>query len=167
MYTNKKDLKERKELLPYDVLGRSLSQAAFFPTDLKALLEGIEKPLIMLSDNEDIEVLKQADLIISSKGLDEISMLKRYTNKPLLFKDDFFDEYQLLEALVYGADGVFFAKGFSKKLVDFAHHLGLFAAIRVDGKIALLKAVAADFDIFFAAKKLLSALPEGKIGLEL
>jgi indole-3-glycerol phosphate synthase len=79
-------------------------------------------------------------------------MVRRYVNMPLLRKDFIIDKYQLVEALVYGADYVLLiAKALSRKelkeLYDYALHLGLEVLVEVHDKADLIKAMFAGANI--------------------
>lgn len=174
----KQDLKERKKKLPYDVLGRSLSSNPFFPKDVKKALKRIEKEIKIIAEvkkaspskgviRENFDPLnialnyeKNNATAISvltephffEGALENLSLIRRYTKLPLLRKDFIFDEYQILEALVYGADFILLiAKMLStkelKKLLEFTRHLGLEALVEIHDKEDLSKAIFAGADI--------------------
>jgi len=109
-------------------------------------------------------------------------MLRRYVSTPLLRKDFIIDEYQILEAAVYGADFILLiAKALSKKelkrLLEYAWHLGLDALVEIHDKEDLTKAIFAGADIIGInhrnletfkmdmklSEKLISLIPNGKI----
>lgn len=174
----KQDLKERKKKLPYDMLGRSLSSNPFFPKDVKKALKRIEKEIKIIAEvkkaspskgviRENFDPLnialnyeKNNAAAISvltephffEGALENLSLIRRYTKLPLLRKDFIFDEYQILEALVYGADFILLiAKMLStkelKKLLEFTRHLGLEALVEIHDKEDLSKAIFAGADI--------------------
>ncbi len=174
----KQDLKERKKKLPYDMLGRSLSSNPFFPKDVKKALKRIEKEIKIIAEvkkaspskgviRENFDPLnialnyeKNNATAISvltephffEGALENLSLIRRYTKLPLLRKDFIFDEYQILEALVYGADFILLiAKMLSikelKKLLEFTRHLGLEALVEIHDKEDLSKAIFAGADI--------------------
>lgn len=174
----KEELKKRKITLPYDMLGRSLAVNPFFPKNVYKALKREHKEIKIIAEikkaspskgmiREDFEPLsialnyeKNGAAAISvltepfffQGGLENLSIIRRYTQIPLLRKDFIFDEYQLLEALVYGADFVLLiAKILStkelKKLLEFARHLGLEALIEIHDKEDLSKAILAGADI--------------------
>lgn len=81
-------------------------------------------------------------------NLEYISHIRRYVPMPLLRKDFIVDKYQILEALVYGADFILLiAKALSKKelkeLYEYALHLGLEVLVEIHDKADLLKAMFA------------------------
>ncbi|HEH4505784.1 TPA: indole-3-glycerol phosphate synthase TrpC [Campylobacter coli] len=174
----KEDLKERKARLPYDMLGRSLASNPFFPKDVKAALKRIEKEVRIIAEvkkaspskgviRENFDPLdialkyeKNGAAAISvltephffQGSLEYLSMIRRYTRTPLLRKDFIFDEYQILEALVYGADFVLLiARMLSikelKRLLEFTRHLGLEALVEIHDKEDLSKAIFSGADI--------------------
>lgn len=174
----KEDLKERKAQLPYDVLGRSLASNPFFPKDVKAVLKRIENEVRIIAEvkkaspskgviRENFDPLdialkyeKNGAAAISvltephffQGSLEYLSMIRRYTRAPLLRKDFIFDEYQILEALVYGADFVLLiARMLSmkelKRLLEFTRHLGLEALVEIHDKEDLSKAIFSGADI--------------------
>ena len=162
----KEDLKERKLKLPYDMLGRSLASNPFFPKDVIKALKRVEKEVKIIAEvkkaspskgviREDFDPLsialnyeknKAAAISVLTEphffkgSLEYLSLIRRYTQIPLLRKDFIFDEYQILEALVYGAD-------FVLKLLEFARHLGLEALVEIHDKEDLSKAIFAGADI--------------------
>ena len=81
-----------------------------------------------------------------------ISFIRRYTNTPILRKDFIIDRYQILEALVFGADFVLLIarvlKGdYLRELLEFARHLGLDALVEIHDEDDLKKAIFAGADI--------------------
>ena len=85
-------------------------------------------------------------------NLDYISFIRRYTNTPILRKDFIIDRYQILEALVFGADFVLLIarvlKGdYLRELLEFARHLGLEALVEIHDEDDLKKAIFAGADI--------------------
>lgn len=174
----KEDLEARKKALPYDMLGRSLASNPFFPKDVIRTLRREKSEMKIIAEvkkaspskgviRENFEPLSIA--LNYEKGgaaaisvltephffegaLEYLSLIRRYTQVPLLRKDFIFEEYQLLEALVYGADFVLLiARMLStkalKKLLEFARHLGLEALVEIHSKEDLSKAIFAGADI--------------------
>jgi len=81
-----------------------------------------------------------------------LGAVRRYTSIPLLRKDFIIDKYQLVEALAYGADFVLLiAKALGrkelKKLLQYAHHLGLEVLVEIHDKTDLIKAIFAGANI--------------------
>jgi len=108
--------------------------------------------------------------------------IRRYVGTPLLRKDFIVSEYQLVEALVYGADFVLLiAKALSKKelkdLLNYTWHLGMNALVEIHDKEDLKKAIFAGADIIGInhrnletfemdmklSEKLIPLIPNGKI----
>jgi indole-3-glycerol phosphate synthase len=175
----KEDLKKRKKEYPLDLLGRSLAYNPFVPKDvISALKSTKDNPYRIIAEikkaspskgiiREDFEPVSIAQAyergdasalsILTEphffKGDKEyLGAVRRYTSIPLLRKDFIVDKYQLVEALVYGADFVLLiAKALSRKelkeLVSYAHHLGLEALVEIHDKVDLIKAIFAGANI--------------------
>ena len=205
----KDDLEIKKSKLSFDELGRSLAYNPFMPRPVKpALKSSAGDPLRIISeikkaspskgiiradfDPLDIAVKYEnaganAFSILTEphwfKGdLEYISQVRRYTKTPILRKDFIVDEYQILEALVYGADFILLiAKVLSraelKKLYEFAVHLGLEVLVEIHDKDDLTKAIFAGAGIIGInhrnlqtfevdinlSKNLIPLIPNGKI----
>ena len=169
----KEDLEKRKVDYGIDWLGRSLAYNPYQPRDVRSALTSTkEEPIRIIAEvkkaspskgviREDFDPLEIAN-IYSNSGANAISVLtephffqgnleyltgiRRYENTPLLRKDFIVDEYQLLEALVYGADFVLLiAKALSTKemkhLYDRALQLGLDVLVEIHDKDDLKKAM--------------------------
>lgn len=205
----KADLEKRKVDYPIEWLGRSLAYNPFTPKDvIEALKATEENPYRIIAEikkaspskgliREDFEpvVIGQeyerggADAlsILTEphyfKGDKEfLGMVRRYTSIPILRKDFIIDKYQLVEALVYGADFVLLiAKALSRKelkeLVSYTHHLGMEALVEIHDKLDLVKAIFAganiiginhrDLETFKVdislSERLIPLIPNGKI----
>lgn len=159
----KEDLLIRQKKLPFDLLGKSLSHNPFMPKDvLKALKSTSDEPLKIIAEvkkaspskgviREEFDPVNIA--VEYEKGganafsvltepryfmgdIEYITQIRRYTNKPILRKDFIIDKYQILEALVYGADFILLiAKALSKnelkELLAYSHRMGLEALVEV------------------------------------
>jgi len=169
----KEDLEKRKEQFPPEWLGKSLAFNPFPPRDVKQYLTSTpdEKVRIIAEVKkaspskgiirEDFDPLVIAQSY-SNAGANAISVLtephyfkgdleyltgiRRYVPTPLLRKDFIVDKYQILEALVYGADFILLiAKALEKKelreLYDYALHIGLEVLVEVHDKDDLKKAM--------------------------
>ncbi len=84
--------------------------------------------------------------------LEYLAGIRRYASIPLLRKDFIVSKYQLVEALVYGADFVLLiAKALSRKelkeLLEYTRHLGMEALVEIHDKKDLTKAIFAGADI--------------------
>ncbi len=203
------DLEKRKVDFPMEWLGRSLAYNPFMPKDVHAALKSTEEnPYRIIAEvkkaspskgviREDFDpmVIAQA---YEKGGADALSiltephyfqgdkeylgMVRRYVSIPLLRKDFIVDKYQLVEALVYGADYVLLiAKALSRKelkaLLEYAHHLGLEVLVEIHDKKDLIKAIFAGANIIGInhrnletfemdmklSEKLIPLIPNGKI----
>ncbi len=202
-------VKEREKQMPLDWLGRSLAYNPYVPRDVKEYLTSTpDNPYRIIAEvkkaspskgviREDFDPLAIAQAY-EKAGADAISVLtepfffqgdieyltgiRRYTGTPLLRKDFIFCEYQLVEALVYGADFVLLiAKMLSKKelkdLLNYTWHLGMNALVEIHDKEDLKKAIHAGADIIGInhrnletfemdmqlSEKLIPLIPNGKI----
>jgi len=114
--------------------------------------------------------------------LEYLAGIRRYVSTPLLRKDFIVDEYQVLEALVYGADFILLiAKALSKKelksLLEYTWRLGMEALVEIHDKEDLIKAIFAGANIIGVnhrnldtfemdmglSEKLMPLIPNGKI----
>jgi len=167
------DLEKRKKDLPLDLLGRTLSSNPFTPRDVKPFLTSTkEDPIRIISEvkkaspskgiiKEDFDPIAIAQAY-SNSGASAISVLtephyfqgnleyltaiRRYVPTPLLRKDFIVDKYQIVEALVYGADFILLiAKSLGtkelKELYEYALHLGLEVLVEIHDKEDLTKAM--------------------------
>jgi indole-3-glycerol phosphate synthase len=205
----KDDLEKRKVDFPIDWLGRSLAYNPFIPKDVKSALRSTpENPYRIIAEvkkaspskgiiREDFDPVLIAQAY-EKGGADALSiltephyfkgdkeylgMIRRYSSLPLLRKDFIVDKYQLVEALVYGADFVLLiAAALSKKelkeLYEYARHLGLDVLVEIHDKSDLIKAMFAGADIvginhrnletfemdMGLSEKLIPLIPNGKI----
>ena len=167
------DVEKRKKDLPLDLLGRSLSSNPYAPRDVKPYLTATEEePIRIIAEvkkaspskgviKEDFDPIAIAQEY-SANGANAISVLtephyfqgnldyltaiRRYVPTPLLRKDFILDKYQIVEALVYGADFILLiAKSLStknlKELYEYALHLGLEVLVEIHDKEDLTKAM--------------------------
>ena len=205
----KEDLKKREKDFPLEWLGRSLAYNPYPPRDVKEYLRSTkEDPYKIIAEvkkaspskgviREDFDPIFIAQEY-SNAGANAISVLtephffqgdieyltaiRRYVPTPLLRKDFIISEYQLVEALVYGADFVLLiAKALSKKelkdLLNYTWHLGMNALVEIHDKEDLTKAIFAGADIIGInhrnletfemdmelSSKLIPLIPNGKI----
>ena len=205
----KEDLKERKAKYSMDWLGRSLSFNPFMPRDIKPYLTATkENPYRIIAEvkkaspskgiiREDFDPLfiakeyekggASAISVLTEphyfKGdIEYLTGIRRYVGTPLLRKDFIVDEYQVLEALVYGADFLLLiAKALSKKelksLLEYTWRLGMEALVEIHDKEDLTKAIFAGANIIGVnhrnletfemdmnlTEKLMPLIPNGKI----
>lgn len=169
----KYDLERRKQEISLDLLGRSLASNPFPPRDVKPYLTSTkEEPIRIIAEvkkaspskgiiKEDFDPIKIAQSYSNSganaisvltephyfKGdLEYLTQIRRYVPTPLLRKDFIVDKYQILEALVYGADFILLiAKALStkelKELYEYALHVGLEVLVEIHDKEDLTKAM--------------------------
>ena len=175
----KDDLEKRKIEFPMDWLGRSLAYNPFIPKDVKNRLKSTkDNPYKIIAEIKKASpskgiIKKDFDPIMIAKeyelgGADALSILtephyfqgdkeylgiiRRYVPIPLLRKDFIIDKYQILEALVYGADFILLiAMALSskklKELLNYTRHLGMEALVEIHNKADLTKAIFAGADI--------------------
>ena len=205
----KDDLEKRKIEYPLEWLGRSLAFNPFVPKDVQGFLRATEdNPYRIIAEvkkaspskgiiREDFDPILIAQQYTEG-GADALSvltephyfqgdkeylgMIRRYTHLPLLRKDFIVDKYQLVEALVFGADFVLLiAKALTRKelkeLYEYSLHLGLEVLVEVHDKSDLVKAMFAGANIIginhrnletfkmdmTLSEKLIPLIPNGKI----
>lgn len=205
----KEDLEQRKAEFSLDWLGRSLAFNPFPPRDVRKVLTSTKEDRVKIIAEvkkaspskgiirEDFDPLLIAD-IYSKNGADAISVLtephyfkgnleyltqiRRYVPTPLLRKDFIVDKYQIVEALVYGADFILLiAKALStkelKELYEYALHVGLDVLVEIHDIEDLKKAMSAGAHIIginhrnletfemdmTLCEKLIPMIPNGKI----
>ncbi|WP_345985035.1 indole-3-glycerol phosphate synthase TrpC [Sulfurimonas sp. HSL-1656] len=175
----KEDLARREKEYSMDWLGRSLAFNARAPRPVIPHLKATEEePYRIISEvkkaspskgviREDFDPVAIAQAyergganaisILTEPhyfqgSLDYLAEIRRYASIPLLRKDFIVSKYQLVEALVYGADFVLLiAKALSRKelkeLLDYTRHLGMEALVEIHDKTDLTKAIFAGADI--------------------
>jgi indole-3-glycerol phosphate synthase len=205
----KEDLVIREKQFPLEWLGRSLAFNARQPRDIHEYLRSSEEePYRIIAEvkkaspskgviREDFDPLEIAQAY-ERGGANAISVLtephffqgdleylagiRRYVGTPLLRKDFIVSKYQILEALVYGADFILLiAKALSRKelkeLLNYSRHLGMEALVEIHDKTDLTKAIFAGADIIGInhrnletfemdmelCHKLIPLIPNGKI----
>ncbi len=205
----KDDLRQKELEYPLDWLGRSLAYNPFPPRDVKKVLQTTQDdPYKIIAEvkkaspskgviREDFDPLliakeyekgRASALSILTEphffqgNIEYITQIRRYVPMPLLRKDFIVSKYQLVEALVYGADFVLLiAKALSqselKELLEFTRHLGMEALVEIHDKDDLKKAIFAGSDIIginhrnletfemdmSLCEKLIPLIPNGKI----
>ena len=175
----KADLEKREKEYTMEWLGRSLAFNARQPRDVFPYLTSTEEePYRIISEvkkaspskgviREDFDPLAIAQgyergganaiSVLTEphyfKGdLEYLAGIRRYVSIPLLRKDFIVSKYQLLEALVYGADFVLLiaaalGRKELKELLQYTRHLGMEALVEVHDKSDLTKAIYAGADI--------------------
>lgn len=216
-------IESQKEILPFDLLGRSLSYNPYpprffevFPTLLDSVSLGstflystsldstfldsaspfLDSTLlgklcalqIRAFDFADfahlqshinaknvkiifLDIARDSRAKPSGEGLECISYLRHYTDSLIVLRDCFLDSYQILQAVVFGADAVCFSH-FSlqsrlKELVDFASHLGLASLLESQNLADIKNGIFAKVSGFYLLEKcvseLASLIPKRKI----
>lgn len=172
-------VKKREKDFPLEWLGRSLAFNARVPRDVYPYLRSTEdNPYRIIAEvkkaspskgviREDFDPLTIAQNY-EKGGASAISVLtephyfqgdleylagiRRYVSIPILRKDFIVTKYQILEAMVYGADFILLiaaalSKSELKELLNYTRHLGLEALVEVHDKTDLIKAIYAGSDI--------------------
>lgn len=175
----KEDLEKRKKDFGMEWLGRSLAYNPYAPRDVKSVLTSTEDNKyriiaevkkaspskgVIREDFDPISIAKEyeagfADALsvltephFFQGNLEYLPQIRRYVPMPLLRKDFIVDEYQIVEALVYGADFVLLiAKALSsselKRLYEYALNVGLEVLVEIHDKEDLKKAMFAGASI--------------------
>ncbi len=205
----REDLAIRQKEYTIDWLGRSLAFNARAPRDVRPFLIATEdEPYRIISEVKKASpskgiIREDFDPFAIAQGyergganaisvltephffqgdLEYLSGIRRYVGIPLLRKDFIVSEYQLVEALVYGADFVLLiAKALGRKelksLLNYTRHLGMEALVEIHDKSDLTKAIYAGADIIGInhrnletfemdmelCHKLIPLIPNGKI----
>ena len=104
--------------------------------------------------------------------LEAISLLRRYSTLPLIHADIFFEEYQILESALFGADLLLLPCSHLdtqtlSKLLGFAHRLEMGCFVYVRDKDELKRAIFSGASALYvpesALEKLLSLIPNTQI----
>jgi len=175
----KEDVAKREKEFSLDWLGRSLAYNARVPRDVFPYLQSTkEDPYRIIAEvkkaspskgviREDFDPLTIAQSyerggasaisILTEPhffqgSLDYLGWIRRYVSIPLLRKDFIISKYQVLEALVHGADFILLiaaalSKSELKDLLAYTRHLGMEALVEVHDKTDLIKAIYAGADI--------------------
>ncbi len=177
----KQNLALKKQEYSYDWLGRSLAYNNYPPRDILSCIHedenikkiyqitkfDIENLSSYCKENMDFVSLGKADEILE---LDLLTILRRYIKIPIIRNDLIFDEYQILEAAVFGADSLVLkakvlSKNDLKSLIKFSQRLRICPIIEIENKIDLTKAIICGADIlsFDAKQNLAHLIPKNKI----
>lgn len=205
----KEDLEIREKEFTLDWLGRSLAFNARQPRPVHEYLKSTDdEPYRIIAEvkkaspskgviREDFDPLAIAQAYergganaisvltephFFQGSLDYLAGIRRYVGVPLLRKDFIVSKYQILEALVYGADFILLiAKALSrsdlKELLNYSRHLGMEPLVEIHDKADLTKAIFAGADIIGInhrnletfemdmelCHKLIPLIPNGKI----
>ncbi len=178
----KNAVEKRKKEFSYDWLGRSLAYNNYPPRDVLSLLAKDQEMgfVCELGSDEDIaQSLKKAqDISTKVKAFsismekytqEDISAFRRYLSTPLMQDDLIVDEYQLLEAVVYGADFIplspcILSKKELKDLLHFSRRLGMEPLVKIGSKQDLTHAIFAGAELLeLENEDFLSLVPQGKV----
>lgn len=175
----REDVKQREKEFSLDWLGRSLAFNARAPRDVFPYLRATEEnPYRIIAEvkkaspskgviREDFDPVAIAQSyerggasaisILTEPhffqgNLDYLGWIRRYVSIPLLRKDFIVTKYQIVEAMVHGADFILLiaaalSKGELKDLLAYTRHLGMEALVEVHDKSDLIKAIYAGSDI--------------------
>ena len=173
------DVKKREEKISLDELENIIADGNFPTKDVKKFLKSsIDEPIRIIAEVKKASPSKgiiKSDfdpLFIASEysknganaisvltephyfqgNLEYLTQIRRYVPTPLLRKDFILDKYQVLEALVYGADFILLiAKSLStkelKELYEYAISLGLEVLVEIHDKEDLEKAIKSGANI--------------------
>lgn len=175
----REDLKRRKVDFPEEWLGRSLAYNPYLPRPViprlrcdssgacriiaevkkaspsKGVIREDFDPLALACAYQEggaaaLSILTEPHFF--QGNLEYLTQVRRYTSLPLLRKDFIIDSYQILEALVYGADFILLiAAALSRRelrdLLTYARRLGLEVLVEIHSKEDLTKAIFAGADI--------------------
>ena len=175
----KEDLAIREKEYTLDWLGRSLAFNARVPRDVFPFLASTpEEPYRIIAEVKKASpskgvIREDFDPLAIAQGyergganaisvltephyfqgdIEYLSGIRRYVGIPLLRKDFIVSKYQILEAMVFGADFILLiAKALSRKelkeLLAYTRHLGMEALVEIHDKSDLTKAIFAGTDI--------------------
>lgn len=187
-------LELKEAIAPFDLLGRSLAYNPYVP---RLAPEHLKRPdsqevahrILYLDASMDLENLLgrlerveniQALLLdfkaFYAEGMPPLEMLdllgyvRRLSPKPLIQRDMFISHYQLLDALVHGADAVILDASFLqedlKAMLEYATHLGLLPIVEVSSKKDLKTSILAKAQVLYFTqdfKNLLKLTPQRQI----
>jgi len=175
----REDVKIREAKFSMDWLGRSLAFNSRAPRDVHSFLTSTaDEPFRIIAEVKKASpsrgvIREDFDPVAIAQGyergganaisiltephffqgsIDYLAEIRRYVGIPLLRKDFIVSKYQLLEALVYGADFVLLiaaalSKSELKELLNYTRHLGMEALVEIHDKSELTKAIYAGADI--------------------
>lgn len=173
-------LSYKKHILPFDMLGRTLSYNTFIPricyrddlNNIKKCFEisscELEKKLSSISISKESNIFTEEmredfkgfngvifndiDSLITTQdytnfnilGLDLVSILRRLTPFFIIYKSVIVDRYQILEAVIFGADGIILDSDHLDRdklneLVQFSYSLGIMPIFQAKEKDDLKK----------------------------
>lgn len=186
----KQAIDKKARSFPQEWLGRALAYTPYQPRPLnlkKSIhftpqnLYGFSENLFAESQRTDsngtqimfLQIAKNYEKEASGfliESLEILTYIRRYVSLPLIYDFLILDSYQLLESLVYGADGVillpkFLTQAELKDLSDYAIKIGLERIFRIESKEDLTKAIFAKADILDLSSNLslIPLIPNNKI----
>lgn len=186
----KQTIEKKAQSFPQEWLGRALAYTPYQPRPLnlkKSLhcipqsLYGFSEYLFIESQRTDsnetlitfLQIAKNYEKEASAfllESLEILTYLRRYVSLPLIYDFLILDSYQLLESLVYGADGIvllpkFLTQAELKNLSDYALKIGLERIFRIESKEDLTKAIFSKADILDLSGNfsLIPLIPNNKI----
>ncbi|MBD5164242.1 hypothetical protein [Helicobacter sp.] len=186
----KQAVTKKSQSFPQEWLGRALAYTPYQPRPLHLKksahftpqnLYGFSENLFAKSQKTDfneaqitfLQIAKNCEKEASAfliESLEILTYIRRYVSLPLIYDFLILDSYQLLESLVYGADGVILLPKFLtqvelKDLSDYALKIGLERIFRIESKEDLTKAIFAKADILDLSGNLslIPLIPNNKI----
>lgn len=179
LHQTKLDLDKRKERYPYEWLKKAFSANPYQPRDVAGALKSTaDEPFRIIAEVkkaspskgvirenfEPLAIAKEYEAAGANAmsvltephffqgNLEFLTQIRRYTATPLLRKDFIIDEYQILEALIYGADFVLLIakalqKEHLKRLNDYAISIGLCTLVETHDEDDVAKALYANATI--------------------
>lgn len=189
MQTKIKKLKEKlaleQEKLSFDLLAKSLASYPFAYKDVFSILKAEESYKIFPLIKEEKNIAQLANSLnenykagfIESEDLEVLSLARRYSSLALIYSDLIIDKYQILSALLYGANALILQANILEKkvlsdFIAFIGELGLFAVVEIQNYDDLKKAIFSRADIFYLDEekndeksllKLLNSIPNNKV----
>lgn len=175
--TLKEAIAKKKDAYPQDWLGRALAYTPYQPRSFMHLKRTQTQPICKISylkgilDLKILEQIKNDDAdVFMLDTLESVTYLRRYLSTPLIYDFLILDSYQLLEALVYGADCIclypkYLPQEKLKEFSDYAIKIGLERIFHIDSKEDLTKAIFAKADFLNISNhsELVTLIPNNKI----
>lgn len=172
----KKGIAAKKQSFDMQWLGRSLAYTPYQPRPLDLKRKDdifslyrlyADAPSDFLYNAKELEKDAKAFIV---ESLELVTYLRRYVRTPLIYDFLILDVYQLLEALVYGVDGImlypqYLTQPQLKALSDYALRLGIEGLFCIQSKEDLTKAIFAKAQILNLDENfsLIPLIPKGKI----
>ncbi|MGX3010616.1 hypothetical protein ACWIUD_03490 [Helicobacter sp. 23-1044] len=157
-------IEKRMDEVEFGVLGRSLCLNQLPPRDFSTLKNAEIKSIKSLKEAQSLSKIAESTAIIANttlqKDISLVADIRKYTPFLILQSDIFISKYQILEALVFGADGVILSPMILPKssllaLQEYAYHLGMEVAILARTR----EHFALKANIFIAPKILADSAP--------